>query len=260
MKLNKRKRLFFDIETSPNIGLFWRTGWRERISPENIEKERSVICIGYKWEGERKKHCLTWDKNQNDRDMLAAFIEIMDEADELVAHNGERYDLPFVRTRCFYHQLPVFPDHKMIDTLKMAKRYFMFQSNKLDYIAKFAGMSGKIATNYDLWKKILLHNDEKALAYMVKYCKMDVQVLEDVFKRMNPYIPHLSNYAIMNGGSIVECPNCGSENMRVMKNRVSAQGTKRVQLQCNEEGCGKYHTVAHNKFHKITRDAHRNIR
>jgi hypothetical protein len=37
------KRLFFDIETSPNIGLFWSAGFKLNIAPENIIKERAII-------------------------------------------------------------------------------------------------------------------------------------------------------------------------------------------------------------------------
>ena len=47
----KRKRLFFDIETSPNIGFFWSSGYKINIPFENILKERAIICIAYKYQG-----------------------------------------------------------------------------------------------------------------------------------------------------------------------------------------------------------------
>jgi len=65
--ITKRKRLFFDIETSFNIGFFWRAGWKQTISPENIIEERKVICVSYKWEDDDKVHTLTWDENQSDK-------------------------------------------------------------------------------------------------------------------------------------------------------------------------------------------------
>ena len=37
------KRLFVDIETSPNIGLFWRAGYKQTITPDSIIEERKVI-------------------------------------------------------------------------------------------------------------------------------------------------------------------------------------------------------------------------
>jgi hypothetical protein len=63
----KIKRLFFDIETSPNVGFFWTAGYKQNISHDNIIKERAIICICYKWAGEDKIYSLTWDKNQNDK-------------------------------------------------------------------------------------------------------------------------------------------------------------------------------------------------
>ena len=127
----KIKRLFFDIETSPNIGLFWTAGYKQNISHDNIIKERAIICIAYKWAGEKKIHALTWDKNQDDKAMLAQFIKIANEADELIGHNGDRFDLPWIRTRCIYHNIPVFPNYVTIDTLKSARSKFKFNSNAI---------------------------------------------------------------------------------------------------------------------------------
>ena len=36
MLKTKRRRLFFDIETSPNIGLFWEAGYKKNIDVSNI--------------------------------------------------------------------------------------------------------------------------------------------------------------------------------------------------------------------------------
>ena len=36
----KARVLIYDIETSPNIGWFWRAGYKLNIQPENIIKER----------------------------------------------------------------------------------------------------------------------------------------------------------------------------------------------------------------------------
>ena len=76
------KRLFFDIETSPNIGLFWSAGFKLNIAPENIIKERAIICICYKWQGQDKVYSLQWDSKQEDKKMLTEFIKIANECDE----------------------------------------------------------------------------------------------------------------------------------------------------------------------------------
>ena len=65
-------------------------------------------------------------------------------------------------------------------TLKLSRSKFKFNSNKLDYIAKYLGMGEKIKTEFGLWKDIVLNKDKDAMAKMVKYCQQDVRLLEKV--------------------------------------------------------------------------------
>jgi uncharacterized protein YprB with RNaseH-like and TPR domain len=240
--MTKIKRLFFDIETSPNIGLFWTAGFKLNITPDSIIKERAIICICYKWAGEDKVYSLQWDKDQNDKTLLEKFITLANEADELVGHNGDRFDLPWIRTRCLYHRIPVFPNYSTLDTLKSARSKFKFNSNKLDYIAKFLGIGAKTHTGYDLWKKVVLDKDKESLEYMIEYCKNDVILLEDVYNEMATYIPAKTHHGVAAGGEKYSCPECGGDNMRFSQKRYSALGTPRIQLQCTD--CHKYHTVS----------------
>ena len=246
--MGKIKRLFFDIETAPNIGFFWEAGYRKTISPDNIIKERGIICICYKWEGEEEVHYLTWDKNQDDKKMLQQFVKIANEADELVGHNGDRFDLPWIRTRCLLHNIPMFPNYTTVDTLKVSRAKFKFNSNKLDYIAKVLGIGQKQHTGFDLWVQIVLNKDKEAMNTMVEYCKHDVKLLEEVYRKISPYIPVKTHQGLLMGHDKTSCPTCGSDKMAYSKTRISAAGTMRVQLQC--KSCGKYHTVPKTSFEK----------
>jgi uncharacterized protein YprB with RNaseH-like and TPR domain len=247
--MSQIKRLFFDIETSPNIGLFWTAGYRQTISPDNIIKERAIICICYKWAGEDTVHSLTWDKNQNDKKMLEQFIKVANQATEMIGHNGDRFDLPWIRTRCLYHRIPVFPNYTTLDTLKNARSRFRFNSNKLDYIAKFLGVGQKIHTGYDLWKKVVLDKDKQALEDMVVYCKGDVEILEKVYNEMANYIPSKTHHGVALGGEKYSCPECGSEEMKFSQRRYTASGNPRIQLQCTS--CHKYHTVSQTTYESM---------
>jgi DNA polymerase elongation subunit (family B) len=93
-----RKRLFFDIESSFNIGIFWRSGYNLTIQPDDIIKERAIICVSWKWEGKDEVHHLQWDENQCDKKLLKAFIKQLNKADEIIAHNGDRFDIKWLRT------------------------------------------------------------------------------------------------------------------------------------------------------------------
>lgn len=230
------KRLFFDIETSPNIGLFWECGYKLNIPHDNIVKERAVICIGWKWSGESTVHSVSWDAEQDDKSALELFIPILDSADEVVTQNGDRFDIPWLRTRCLHHGIDMSPDYVSRDTYKLAKYKFKFNSNHLDYLGQFMGEGKKLKTDFDLWKDILLRNDRKALGRMVRYCKQDVRLLEKVFDKMNPYVPAKSHI----GRGL--CPECGSEDVIVNKHRKTAMGYDKICYQC--KACGKYHTVA----------------
>lgn len=235
-----KKRLYFDIEVSPNIGFFWNPGHKISIGYDNIIHERAIICICYKWEGEKKVHSLQWDSKQNDKKMLESFIKVANQSDEMVGHNGDRFDLTWIRTRCLFHGIPVFPNYTTIDTLKFARSKFRFNSNRLDYIGKFLGLGQKIHTTFNLWKDIVLKNCDASMNKMVKYCKQDVTLLEQIHQKLNNYIPAKVHYGVINGGEKVSCPECGGPT-KINLTKVSASGAKKQQRQC--KNCGKHHTT-----------------
>jgi len=242
------KRLFFDIETSPNIGFFWSSGYKLNIPHDNIIQERAVICVCYKWEHEKQTQYLTWN-NGDDRELLEKFMQIMDSADEVVGQNSDNFDIKWLRTRCLSHGIQAQPEYQSVDTYKLAKKYFRFNSNKLDYMSSFMGFGNKLHTGYDLWKKIVLNNDQKAMNQMVKYCKKDVLLLEKVHNKMKNYVKHKTHVAIVEGQTKLDCPECSSTNTRFNGNRVSAAGIKSKKLQC--QNCGKNYSVAYSVYNKL---------
>lgn len=245
-KSKQVKRLFFDIETSPNIGYFWRTGYNLNITPENIIEERRIICISYKWESEEEIHTLTWDKNQCDKKMLKEFISVANHADELIAHNGDRFDIKWIRTRCIYHRIPMFPNYKTLDTLKKAKSGFNFNSNKLDYIAQYLGVGAKVKhSGFDMWKGVMM-NDKTALSEMVRYCEGDIIVLEDVFLTMQSYIKQNTHAGVLNNNLKYSCPCCSSEQITLLKNNVTAMGTIKRLIECND--CNYNYEISNSSY------------
>lgn len=239
------KRLFYDIETSPNIGLFWKSGYRLRVPYENIINERAIICICYKWQGEDEVYALTWNKGK-DKAMLKAFSKVMQKADELVAHNGDRFDLPWVRTRCLKHGIDFSPYERTFDTLKKCRSTFNFNSNRLDYIGDFLGVGTKIDTNFGMWKSITLDHDQEALDKMVEYCKEDVRLLERVYEIIAPVTKHDTHAAVLDGGYRWQCPNCGGKEVNCNKTRTTRTGQIKRQMVCTS--CKKYYVIS-NKWY-----------
>jgi len=240
MTTTKRKRLYFDIEVSANVGLFWQSGYKLQIGTENIIKERAVICICYKWEEDKDVYYLHWDRKQDDKKLLEEFIQVANEADELVGHNGDKFDLAWIRTRCLLHRIEMFPQYNTIDTLKIARSKFRFNSNRLDYIGKFLGLGQKIHTDFNLWKDIMLNNDKEALDKMIDYCIQDVVLLEKVHKELNNHIPAKTHYGVIFGEGRGTCPECGSDDIVKNNKRVSASGLVKIQYKCKT--CNKMHS------------------
>jgi len=77
------RRLFWDLETSPNVVLSWRAGYKINITHDSILKERAIICVCWKWEGESKVHHLEWDKGC-DKNLLKEFLKVVEDADEMM--------------------------------------------------------------------------------------------------------------------------------------------------------------------------------
>lgn len=117
------RRLFFDIETSFNIGWFFDIGYNKVITYDQILEHAKIICISYKWEGQDKVYNLKWDSNKCEKKMLEKFIRIADSADEIVGHNSDRFDIKWIRTRCIYNRVPMFPKYVSFDTFKFFKGF-----------------------------------------------------------------------------------------------------------------------------------------
>ena len=236
----KRRRLYFDIEVCGNIGMFWQCGYKINITPEAIIKERAIICICYKWEDEKEVYSLNWSAKQCDKKMLQDFVEVANAATELVGHNGDKFDLAWIRTRCLFHRIPMFPTYTTIDTLKISRSKFRFNSNRLNYIASYLGIGQKIKTEFDLWKNILLNNDKKAMGKMIIYCKKDVVLLEKVFKELRVHMENKTHYGVIFGQDRGSCPECGSDELEIIRRRTTATGLKKIQYKCKT--CHTYHT------------------
>lgn len=212
------KILLWDIETSYYV----HTSWTKWTPGMKLIKEKSVICIAYKWLGDKRTHVISIgdDKKRfaadpfDDEYVIKEFQKVIETADLAIAHNGDKFDMKFFNSRLLKHGLdPILV--KTYDTLKGAKRFFSFHSNRLGDIAKYLKVNKKTRTEITWWDDILFKNCKKSLKLMEDYCKQDVLVLEDVYKKLLPFIQigH-PNVAIMQGAhkDTTKCPRCSSSN------------------------------------------------
>lgn len=232
--------LIWDIETAPLVVTTW--GLRPDYIPHQaIVEESTILSAAWKWfeEDEVYDVSVNPDRPKNDRAVTKRLHKVLGDADVLVAHNGDKFDLRKFNARAIYYELDPLPKIPTIDTLKVARRVFSFNSNRLDYLGKFLCGEGKIKTDPDLWTAVL-GKEPGALEKMVEYNRGDVLVLEKVYERLRPYIKNHPNAALYN--DTVCCTNCGSETFQRRGFKYQAT-TKRQQYQCQICGawfCGAF--------------------
>lgn len=248
------KVLIYDIETSPNIGWFWRAGFKQSIGTNQILKERAIICVSYKWKDEENVYNLVWDENQNDYFLIDQFIDVLNEADLISAHNGDNFDIKWLRTRALVHGLhkKMLPNYKQFDTLKVAKSKLYLNSNRLDYISKLLGFEGKIQTTPDLWNKVVILNDRTALIDMLNYCDEDVRQLEKVYNELQ----HLDNpkyhHGVLTGETKQTSPITGTYNIKHVKTVSTNSGTiKHIMLDLDTNRMFEMSDTNYKKFLEI---------
>jgi hypothetical protein len=84
-----------------------------------------------------------------------------------------------------------------------------------------------------MWKGVM-QNDKTALSEMVHYCEGDIIVLEDVFLTMQSYIKQNTHAGVLNNNLKYSCPCCSSEQITLLKNNVTAMGTIKRLIECND--------------------------
>jgi hypothetical protein len=239
------KILLWDIETSHNIVAVFKLFGEDYINHENLLQERFVICASWKWLGRKPVESVSVLDNAklfgkepyNDKFVCQVLHSVLSDADVIVAHNGDGFDIKFAETRMMAHGLPPLPPITSIDTLKVAKSRFMFNSNKLDYIGRFLGVGKKIHTTPGLWLGVL-RGDKSAIREMVAYNKGDVELLERVFLKLRPYMKEHINRELFGGTG---CPRCGSKHVQSRGTHKAISNTYR-RFACMD--CGGWYREA----------------
>lgn len=239
----KPKILFFDIETLPNVGLFFGLG-KQHIAYNQILKEKKICAISYKWQGKKvvnlkmdmSKHDVTKYDDQADKAMLLKFMDIYAQADLAIGHNAMHFDKGTILARIIKYGLTDVFTPIIIDDTYLKSKHIRFNCHKLDYLTNYFELGGKLPTDFSLWKNVHL-GSKKHLDYMSKYCGNDVVILEKVYNKLAPYIASNLNRGLLSAGLV--CVNCGSPSIQSNGFKVTKAGKYRRYL-CNI--CGSTRT------------------
>lgn len=185
-----KKILIFDIETAPIRSAVWGI-WNQNINLKGITSEWFMLTWAAKWYGEdtiyaeavTSQEALEEDDSRITKDIW----DLLDEADIVVSHNGDKFDIKKLNTRFILHNLAKPSPYHSIDTLKQVRKNFSFTSNKLDYVNQQLGIQQKLSNSgMEMWVKAIQGN-QKALNEMLEYNIGDIDALEELYSKLKPW-------------------------------------------------------------------------
>jgi DNA polymerase elongation subunit (family B) len=235
------KILLLDIETAPSVGYVWG-----KYDQNVIEFERDwyMLSFAYKW---LDKAGVTvkaipdykgYTKDvQDDGNLIKDLWEVLNAADIVVAHNGDSFDIKKSNARFLTHGLPPPASYKTVDTLKIARKHFRFDSNKLGDLGEYLGVGGKMPhIGFAIWRGCM-QNDPKSWQVMKDYNAQDITLLEAIYLRLRPWASHPDVNLYSDDAGKGHCPSCGSGHVQ-RRGKVIAK--TRAYQRWNCQGCGAW--------------------
>ena len=238
----KFRALFLDEENSPNISYTWGI-WDQNVI--KVLKHRQIFCFAWKWMDEKKIYASALPDfpgyqpglinyiNQGNWGLMQKLHSVISQADIVIGHNLVEFDDKRARTDLIKNGFMAIPPHKTIDTLKVARSLFDFNSNKLDDLGEFLGVGRKVKhKGFQLWEDCM-EGKPTAWRDMKIYNRGDISLLERVYYKLRPW---MTNHPNMNPFKSC-CPYCEGTNMHsrgARRNKI--QFVSRFQCQ----DCGKW--------------------
>lgn len=256
LKSSEKKILLFDIETAPNLGYIWGKYEQDVIA---FKEHWYIISFAWKWMGEKNSYVKALNDfkgykvgEANDKELVKLLWSLFNQADIIIAHNGNSFDIRKANARFLKHNLQPPSPYKSIDTLLIARRYFKMDSNKLDDLGDYFGIGRKLQTGgFQLWLGCIA-GEKKSWTKMKSYNKHDVILLEKVYMRLRSWnTTHPDLNLIYN--TINNCPVCRSK--KIIADKVIRTKTTRWQsYKCLE--CGAFHKdriIKSDNWEKVTK-------
>lgn len=237
------KILVWDIETSPMITYTFQL-FDQNVRLEQVKEDWSILAWSAKWLGDSSHKTVYRDtrlqKNiRDDKQIIKDLIKLLNQADIVITHNGNRFDIKKVNARAAINGLSPIRPYKSIDTYKESKKVFSFTSHSLDYMSdklnkKYKKLKHASYPGLSLWKAVL-NGDMKAWKEMKKYCINDVLATEELFIVISGWIK-TQNISLYDEDTDLRC-RCGSKKVE-HRGFARTDTGKYVQYHCKD--CGKW--------------------
>ncbi len=194
-----------------------------------------IMSFAYKWLGEKDVHYYDTQFHKEE-EILPFLIEALDAADIVVAHNGNKFDLPTIQGRALVAGLKPPSPYKTVDTLLVSRYEFNFPSNSLEYLSAVLGVDQKGAhkefPGFELWAECLKGNG-KAWKELRIYNIQDVDTLEQVYLKMRPWMKRHPNIGVFEELEVPICPKCGSKHIQ-WRGYTHTEVSKFKRFQCQD--------------------------
>lgn len=249
------KILFLDIEISPALGYVWGK-WETNVI--EFKDTWYILSYAYKWYGDKtppKAVSLPdfkgYSKNKSsDLNLCKSLHKLLEEADIVVAHNGDAFDVKKINARFLINKLLPPKPYATVDTLKILRRKFGFMSNKLNDIGIDLGVGKKLPNSgFATWKGAM-EGDKKSWKTMTDYNIQDIILLENIYEKVRGWTtgssmhPNINIITCENG-----CPTCGSYALQ-SRGFIRTISQIKQRFQCTD--CGKWSSSKYDKNHTKT--------
>jgi uncharacterized protein YprB with RNaseH-like and TPR domain len=169
----------FDIETthlSADFGVILCA-----VVKDSSPSSKAVVLRGDKLNPRWKTH------RSFDKHLVVKLRAELEKYDVLIAHNGLKFDLPFIRTRMAKWGLAPLKDFKIVDPVQLARNKLRMSYNSLAKLAGFLGVNSKTDVTGDMWLRAALDGDIESMDYISTHCEEDVRTLERIVDAVKGY-------------------------------------------------------------------------
>ena len=194
-----------------------------------------IHCVGYKTFGTKKTFVpsiLDYDGDllTREKKLLKKVYYDLTQADYWVSWYGQRYDVPFINSRLLFHDLPTLPPmgNNHIDGWRIAKYQLKMSSNRLATVSDFLGCGDKTPVSGQHWFRAML-GEKKSYKYIIKHCKIDVEVLEEVYNKLKGLVNTVNLTTKQDGR---QCPRCNNGTVTKQGKRYTITGKITQQYKC----------------------------
>lgn len=234
--------------------------FKQFIRKEQIVDEWYMLSWSAKWLFETGivSDVLTPEEaiDGNDKRIMESLWDLIDQADILVGHNIQGFDIQKMNSRFVVNGMMPPSSCQYIDTLYQSRRNFAFSRNDLDYLCGQFKLGERKADNGGMsrWMKCML-GDPESLTEMEKYNRQDISASEELYLAMLPWMKGHPNLALYMENKADACHRCGSIDLDWLK--LPSGEPKCYVTNVNmypEYRCNKCHGTGRSRFSSMKKE------